>query len=65
MVISLQAVNKLAEIMARKDMSKDKKKEKVSSADMKKKDKEYRKLQQELTQVRRSVFIFMMENLSI
>ena len=43
----------MAEIMARKDMSKDnKKKDKVSSAELKKKDKEYRKLQLELTQVK-------------
>jgi len=43
----------LAEIMARKDTSKDnRKKDKVSSADMKKKEKEYRKLQLELNQVR-------------
>jgi len=51
--IPIQAVNKLAEIMARKDTSKDnRKKDKVSSADMKKKEKEYRKLQLELNQVR-------------
>lgn len=36
--------------MARKDPSK--KKEKVGSAEIKKKEKEYRKLQQELTQVK-------------
>ena len=43
----LQAVNKLAEVMARKDPSRDKGK-KVSQSEMRKKEKECRKLQQEL-----------------
>lgn len=48
------AVNKLAEIMNRKDgvINAGKNKTKVSSADMRKKDKETRRLQQELTQER-------------
>jgi hypothetical protein len=41
--------------MARKDPAK--KKEKVSSAEIKKKEKEYRKLQQELTQVKFIAFL--------
>uniref|UniRef100_A0A7N8YIX2 Rho-associated protein kinase 1 n=1 Tax=Mastacembelus armatus TaxID=205130 RepID=A0A7N8YIX2_9TELE len=45
----LQAVNKLAEIMNRKDMKLDKKK-KDSAADLRKKEKENRKLQLELNQ---------------
>jgi hypothetical protein len=47
----MQAVNKLAEIMNRKDMSNTGRKNKVSSADLRKREKECRKLQQELTQV--------------
>jgi len=47
----MQAVNKLAEIMNRKDMSTTGRKNKVSSADLRKREKECRKLQQELTQV--------------
>lgn len=44
-----QAVNKLAEIMNRKDMKLDRKK-KDSAADLRKKEKENRKLQLELNQ---------------
>ena len=48
------AVNKLAEIMNRKDgvINAGKNKTKVSSADLRKKEKESRRLQQELTQER-------------
>jgi predicted HNH restriction endonuclease len=47
-----QAVNKLAEIMNRKDFNKDSSKgKKVNVSELKKKEKECRKLQQELTQV--------------
>ena len=46
----VQAVNKLAEIMARKEMS-GKKTTKVSSTELKKREKECRRLQQELDQV--------------
>ena len=49
-VLTEQAVNKLAEIMNRKDINLGKnKKNKGTSADLKKKEKECRKLQQELT----------------
>jgi hypothetical protein len=51
-MLKMQAVNKLAEIMNRKDMSNTSRKNKVSSADLRKREKECRKLQQELTQVR-------------
>lgn len=47
-VLKLQAVNKLAEIMNRKDWSG---KHKSSASDLRKKEKECRKLQQELTVV--------------
>jgi len=47
----MQAVNKLAEIMNRKDINNTGRKNKVSSADLRKREKECRKLQQELTQV--------------
>jgi Rho-associated protein kinase 2 len=52
-LLKAQAVNKLAEIMNRKDLQVTSKgsKAKVSSADLKRKEKECRKLQQELTQV--------------
>lgn len=51
-LLKAQAVNKLAEIMNRKDLNVTSKgKAKVSSADFRRKDKECRKLQQELTQV--------------
>ncbi|KAG4078255.1 hypothetical protein HA402_011327 [Bradysia odoriphaga] len=47
------AVNKLTEIMSRKDTANPgKTKTKVSSADLRKKEKEYRRLQQEMTQER-------------
>ncbi|XP_048581823.1 rho-associated protein kinase 2 isoform X3 [Nematostella vectensis] len=47
--LKIQAVNKLAEIMNRKDWSKDNsKRNKVSSADLRKKEKECKKLHQEL-----------------
>lgn len=49
-LLKAQAVNKLAEIMNRKDNT-TKGKSKVSSADLRKKEKECRKLQLELTQV--------------
>uniref|UniRef100_A0A4W5QQM3 non-specific serine/threonine protein kinase n=1 Tax=Hucho hucho TaxID=62062 RepID=A0A4W5QQM3_9TELE len=48
-LVSLQAVNKLAEIMNRKDMKLDTKK-KGSTTDLRKKEKEYRKLQVDLNQ---------------
>jgi uncharacterized small protein (DUF1192 family) len=51
-LLKIQAVNKLAEIMNRKDLNKDVKGKKVSSADLRRKEKDCRKLQQELTQVR-------------
>ncbi|XP_069698446.1 rho-associated protein kinase 2 isoform X2 [Periplaneta americana] len=51
-LLKMQAVNKLAEIMNRKDMSNSSRKNKVSSADLRKREKECRKLQQELTQER-------------
>jgi Rho-associated protein kinase 2 len=51
-LLKMQAVNKLAEIMNRKDMSTTGRKNKVSSADLRKREKECRKLQQELTQER-------------
>jgi len=47
--LSLQAVNKLAEILNRKDMKLDHKK-KGSTADLRKKEKENRKLQLDLNQ---------------
>jgi Rho-associated protein kinase 2 len=49
-VLKAQAVNKLAEIMNRKDLNLNPKKEKGHSGDMRKKEREFRKLQQELTQ---------------
>lgn len=45
-----QAVNKLAEILNRKDMKLDQKKKGGSTADLRKKEKENRKLQLELNQ---------------
>lgn len=52
----MQAVNKLAEIMNRKDMNSTNKKRKANTSDdLRKKEKECRKLQQELSMV--SVFI--------
>ncbi|XP_050529060.1 rho-associated protein kinase 1 isoform X3 [Daktulosphaira vitifoliae] len=51
-LLKAQAVNKLAEIMNRKDNTTKGGKNKVSSADLRRKEKECRKLQQELTQER-------------
>ncbi|XP_063242654.1 rho-associated protein kinase 2 [Bacillus rossius redtenbacheri] len=54
-LLKMQAVNKLAEIMNRKDMNMGnagRGKNKVSSAELRKREKECRKLQQELTQER-------------
>ncbi|KAK7872306.1 hypothetical protein R5R35_002762 [Gryllus longicercus] len=52
-LLKMQAVNKLAEIMNRKDLSTTGRgKNKVSNADLRKREKECRKLQQELTQER-------------
>ena len=50
-MIVFQAVNKLAEIMNRKDFS-TKQGKKVHASELRKKEKECRKLQQELTQVK-------------
>lgn len=58
-LLKAQAVNKLAEIMNRKDMGNPalvNGKNKISSTELKRKEKECRKLQQELTQVRFCVF---------
>lgn len=52
-LLKQQAVNKLHEIMNRKDLTKDNKgKGKVSSADLRRKEKDLKKLQQELSQER-------------
>lgn len=52
-LLKQQAVNKLAEIMNRKDLSSSgKSKNKASAADLRKKEKDCRRLQQELTQER-------------
>ncbi|CAG2101932.1 unnamed protein product, partial [Medioppia subpectinata] len=48
-LLKQQAVNKLAEIMNRRDMNLSGKKSKGSSADLRRKEKECRKLQQDLT----------------
>lgn len=56
-LLKAQAVNKLAEIMNRKDINTTTKNKKVSSADLKRKEKECRKLQQELTQVIQFLFL--------
>lgn len=52
-LLKAQAVNKLAEIMNRKELNtaSGKIKTKVSAADLRRKEKECRKLQQEITQV--------------
>ena len=50
--LTLQAVNKLAEIMNRKDMAPNKAGKKVHASELRKKEKEFRKLQQEFAQVR-------------
>ena len=49
---ALQAVNKLAEILNRKELSR-KPGKKVNASELRKKEKDCRKLQQELTQVGR------------
>ncbi|XP_076807223.1 rho-associated protein kinase 2-like isoform X1 [Clavelina lepadiformis] len=49
-MLKMQAVNKLAEVMNRKDMNKDNKKKTVSADALRKKEKECRRLQQELQQ---------------
>lgn len=51
-MLKQQAVNKLHEIMNRKDLRESKSKSKVSSADLRRKEKDLKKLQQELTQER-------------
>lgn len=56
-LLKAQAVNKLAEILNRKDINSTTKNKKVSSADLKRKEKECRKLQQELTQVIHFIFL--------
>lgn len=50
-VLKMQAVNKLAEILQRKENLPTNRKGKPISSDLKKKEKECRKLQQELTMV--------------
>lgn len=50
-LLKMQAVNKLAEIMARKENLPASKKPKVSAIDLRKKEKECRLLQQQLTLV--------------
>lgn len=58
-LLKMQAVNKLAEIMNRKDMNISNKKQKQStSADLRKKEKECRKLQQDLNLVRVSPLFY-------
>lgn len=51
-LLKLQAVNKLHEILNRKDINTTKGKNKVSSADLRRKEKDCRKLEQELKQER-------------
>lgn len=51
-LLKQQAVNKLHEIMNRKDIKEGKVKSKVSSADLRRKEKDLKKLQQELSQER-------------
>ena len=51
-LLKQQAVNKLHEILNRKDLKDTKGKSKVSSADLRRKEKDLKKLQQELTQER-------------
>ncbi|XP_037073648.1 rho-associated protein kinase 1-like isoform X2 [Pollicipes pollicipes] len=51
-LLKMQAVNKLAEIMNRKDINIGRKSNPKSSAELRKKEKECRRLQQELTQER-------------
>jgi chromosome segregation ATPase len=56
-LLKMQAVNKLSEIMNRKDMNMVNKKQKSSSADLRKKEKECRKLQQDLSMVSFNFFL--------
>ncbi|XP_060517017.1 rho-associated protein kinase 1 isoform X2 [Cylas formicarius] len=49
-LLKQQAVNKLHEIMNRKDLRENKGKNKISSADLRRKEKDLKKLQQELSQ---------------
>ena len=50
--LKIQAVNKLAEIMNRKDfVMKDSRKAKVTSSELRKKEKQYKKMQLELSAV--------------
>lgn len=51
-LLKQQAVNKLHEIMNRKDVNNTKGKSKISSADLRRKEKDLKKLQQELSQER-------------
>lgn len=51
-ILKMQAVNKLHEVLNRKDMNTSKGKNKVSSADLRRKEKDCRKLEQELKQER-------------
>ena len=51
----MQAVNKLAEIMNRKEFKGRSGKDKAAGADLKRKEKDLRRAQQELTMVRPSV----------
>jgi len=52
LILFIKAVNKLAEIMNRKGAAPHGQRGKVSESDMRKKEKECRKLEQELKQVR-------------
>ena len=54
-----QAVNKLAEIMNRKEFRNQGNRKQASSTELKKKEKECRKLQQDLAMVRAYAFIYM------
>lgn len=49
--VEMKAVNKLAEIMNRKEVTRGQRGRKVNDSDMRKKEKECRKLEQELKQV--------------
>ena len=51
LMLLIKAVNKLAEVMNRKEVTSRGQRGKVSESDMRKKDKECRKLEQELKQV--------------
>nr|CAB3265667.1 rho-associated protein kinase 2 [Phallusia mammillata] len=54
-LLKVQAIHKLAEVMNRKDMSKDNRKNKVSADALRKKEKECRRLQQELQQEKEKI----------